>query len=134
MVSEQPSLPCDSSLFDFAYRGLVLRVGTFMISMTKGSQGCDRIMTVANLANILAFLVCPHSFIVLNCSLSLGAAGCPHLEGRGVHLREYVYCTLSCPPTESINYSYRISVTMMSRLMLNLRDPKMLISTQATTT
>jgi hypothetical protein len=88
-------------------------------------------MTVANLTNILTLLVCPHSFVVLNCSLSLGAAGCSHLEGRGIHLHEYVYCTLFCLPTESINYSL---VTMMSWLMLNLCDLKMLISTQAATT
>jgi hypothetical protein len=57
------------------------------------------IMTVANLANILAFLL-----------------AAPISKGVG---------------SASVNI---ISVTMMSRLMLNLRDPKMLISTQATTT
>ena len=53
-----------------------------------------------------------------------GAAGCSHLKGCGIYFCEYVYSTFSGPPIESTNSQCRISVTLMSRLMLNLRDPK----------
>ncbi|KIM74120.1 hypothetical protein PILCRDRAFT_14678 [Piloderma croceum F 1598] len=75
------------------------------------------IMTAANLGNILTFL--------LAAPLSKGVAS------TFVNM----YTAPSLAQTRSTDpWSRRISVTMMSRLMLNLRDPKILILTSRRTT
>lgn len=85
-----------------------------------------RIMAAANLGNILTFLVRSQIFRLMSFLWPglVGAAGCSYLEGCGIYFCEYVYGTFSSPPTGSTDFQHRISVTMMSRLMLNLRDPK----------
>ena len=93
-------------------------------------------MTAANLGNILTFLVCPSALCLhplIDLHVSSGAAGCSHLEGCGIHFREHVYRIFSKLPTKSTNSWCRISVTMMSRLMLNLRSPEIYISTRRRT-
>ena len=90
-----------------------------LIDVWQGYDGCEPgqyFNIPGTFANILADIV--------SLTWYLGAAGCSYFEGRGIYFCEYVYGILSNPPTVSTDFRCRISVTMMSRLMLNLRDPK----------
>ena len=79
-------------------------------------------MTAANLANILTFLV--HLQISFDAVLLMfDAASRSDLKGCGVPTCEHVCCIFWS--TNWVHWLiFRISVTMVSRLMLNLRDPE----------
>jgi hypothetical protein len=90
---------------------------------------CGRVMTAANLANILADIV--------SLTWYLGAAGCSYFEGCGIYFCEYVYGNLRDPKihTPTLGQTARgTKTTSREHVVLFYLHPEILMCSQQTST